>query len=179
MKKLDEEQRFREERVAERDGAREPRTPQDRSRRDLAGRNAFKLSLADRGAAVADEDATDTGEPFDPAALSQLAAAARRETPGWWRGGARERDRVFCQHDDGIAPPLGRVLLRMNTHFPHEATAAYIGACPPAVPLALLERIDELELALRRVCDDATKPRQADDRVLRAALEVLARGIRP
>lgn len=50
----DEEQRLRDEREAERDAGRELRSPV-RARRDLTGRDALRLKLAERGAAVEDE----------------------------------------------------------------------------------------------------------------------------
>src|SRR5690606_5034285 len=72
--------------------------------------------------------------------LDDLEAKARAATPGWRRQGAAEKHHVFIQHDHGIAPELGRVLLRMNEHFPYEADAAFVAACSPDVVRALVER---------------------------------------
>lgn len=79
---------------------------------------------------------TITEEQLDE--LERKAAAAGSETPGWWRPGAVEKYHVFAQCDDGIAPPLGRVLLRMNVHFPHEQTMEHIAANSPDVTLRLV-----------------------------------------
>ena len=91
--------------------------------------------------------------PLDLAEHAAAAQAAAIETPGWWRRGAVETYHVFCQCDDGIAPQLGRVLLRMNVHFQNTATAEHIARNPPAVTLALIQRIEELESALRQAAD--------------------------
>jgi len=87
-------------------------------------------------------------EKIDLDEQERRARAAATEAPGWWRPGAVEKYNVFCQHDDGIAPPLGRVLLRMNIHFPHEQVMEHIAANNPPVTLALIARIRELEMAL-------------------------------
>lgn len=55
MKRIDEEQRFREERAAARDRGREPGGSSRSGRRELAGRDALRLKLADRGAAQDDD----------------------------------------------------------------------------------------------------------------------------
>ena len=80
--------------------------------------------------------------------LDDLEAKARAATPGWRRQGTAEKHHVFIQHDHGIAPELGRVLLRMNEHFPYEADAAFVAACSPDVVLALVGRVRELESRL-------------------------------
>lgn len=77
--------------------------------------------------------------------LERKARDASKETPGWWRRGGIETYHVFCQHDDGLAPEAGRVLLKMNTHFPNAITAEHIAAASPPVVLALIARIRELE----------------------------------
>jgi len=77
--------------------------------------------------------------------LDDLEAKARAATPGWRRQGTVEKHHVFIQHDHGIAPELGRVLLRMNEHFPYEADAAFVAACSPDVVLALVERVRRAE----------------------------------
>ena len=56
MKRIDEEQRFREEREAEkRARGREPRKAK-RARRDLAGRDALAITLIERTAPTAEQD---------------------------------------------------------------------------------------------------------------------------
>lgn len=72
----------------------------------------------------------------------------KRATPGPWRQGNVETYHVFCPYADALAPELGRVLLRMNTHFEHEADTAFIAAARTREPLlakALLAERKEME----------------------------------
>ena len=94
--------------------------------------------------------------PIDLDEIDRQARAAAAETPGWWRRGAIEKYHVFCQCDDALAP-IGRVLLKMNTYFPHEATAAFIAAASPDVVIALTARVRELEAGLLEACKQAAR----------------------
>jgi hypothetical protein len=103
----DDEQRLREVRQAERDSGREPRDPR-RSRRDLSGRDAFSIRLAERGAAIADGESQPAAEPIDLDMRPRDIDAANR----WmaytkaWRVGARGSapDPAATGHPDrGIA----------------------------------------------------------------------------
>jgi hypothetical protein len=61
MTRIDEDQRFREERaeqLRERDREREPRSFH-RLRRDLAARDTLRITIVERGAAAPDEGAVD------------------------------------------------------------------------------------------------------------------------
>jgi hypothetical protein len=77
------------------------------------------------------------------AKLREMLAAATR---GPWRHGTFERYHVFVPHGDGYGPE--RVLLRMNTFFPHEADAALIVAAVNVLP-HLLDVVGALERASR------------------------------
>jgi hypothetical protein len=58
--KIDDEQRFRDERAEElraRDREREPRAPFRTARRDLTGRDALRITLVERGMAVREDGA--------------------------------------------------------------------------------------------------------------------------
>lgn len=83
--------------------------------------------------------------------LDDLRRKARAATPGPWRAGAVQKDRVFAPYAGALEGPNGeRVLLRMNEHFPNEADAAFIAAAHPGVVLALLDRIAALSAASRK-----------------------------
>lgn len=103
--------------------------------------------------------------------LDRKASAAAEETPGPWRRGAVEWHQVFAQYDNALAPQLGRVLLRMNTHFPNAITAEHIAACDPGTVGGLIDRIRELEAALSESREHIRDP-SAD----RRAREILEKG---
>lgn len=70
MTRIDDDQRFREERaeqLRERDREREPRSFR-RLRRDLAARDALRITLVERAAAAQDEGAVDTAPAAAPVA---------------------------------------------------------------------------------------------------------------
>lgn len=81
-----------------------------------------------------------------PVDLDSLEALCRAATPGPWRKGNVDRDRIFVQHEGGIGPE--RVLLIMNKHFPSEDDADFIAAANPAAILELVERVREAEAIL-------------------------------
>jgi len=80
--------------------------------------------------------------------IDKLESLARAATPGYWRQGSVEKDRIFVEHKDGLGPE--RVLLRMNTHFECEADAAYIDAAQPANVLALIAEVRRLSVLVAR-----------------------------
>lgn len=107
--KIDDEYRFREERaedLRQRDREREPRGRLRSARRDLAGQDAFRITLAERGVAVLDGGAVvATGR--SPRAASQLrgnpaarvlAGGISRHSPGCGCPYCRAADPV-------VAPP--------------------------------------------------------------------------
>ena len=51
---------------------------------------------------------------------------------------------VPCTDDEYVGTE--RVLLKMNTHFPYDADAAYIEAARPSIVLALIAEIRRLRL---------------------------------
>lgn len=51
--------------------------------------------------------------------VAEIRARTERATPGPWRVGYVEKWHVYCPHPNGIAPELGRVLFRVNEHFPY------------------------------------------------------------
>ncbi len=73
--------------------------------------------------------------------LAEAEAIDKARTPGLWRQGSVEKYNVFCDCDDPdvLAPALGRVLLRMNTYFPHERDAAAIENWSSVVTALLAE----------------------------------------
>lgn len=78
-----------------------------------------------------------------PLDIDAFAALEQAATPGWWRAGAHDRDRVFCHYTEAMEGPMGeRVLVRLNEHFPRvEIDAAFIAASRAWVgPLIQLAR---------------------------------------
>ena len=73
--------------------------------------------------------------------LDAVERAERAMTPGPWRHGSVERHHVFCSEGDRslLCPEAGRVLLRMNEHFPHDSNAAGIVALRNAAPALIAE----------------------------------------
>jgi hypothetical protein len=103
--------------------------------------------------------------------LAAIRARANAATPAPWRAGSRETWHVFGAIGDPslMAPVLGRVVCRINQHFPHEADAAFIAAARTDVP-ALVARVEALERAIRIAIGDSAM--QADTHAeLCAALE--------
>jgi hypothetical protein len=93
-----------------------------------------------------------------------LAAATR----GPWRHGTFERYHVFVPHGDGYGPE--RVLLRMNTFFPHEADAALIVAAVNALP-HLLDVVEAAQIYTDDVGSETLLNLERALTALRAALE--------
>lgn len=85
----------------------------------------------------------------NPQHLRQLAEAA---TPGEWRQGSVEKYHVFVECRDAEALGTERVLLRMNTWFPHEDDAAWIAAASPTTVIALLDELTALRAARDEAC---------------------------
>lgn len=84
--------------------------------------------------------------------LDAVERAERAMTPGPWRHGSVERHHVFCSEGDRslLCPEAGRVLLRMNEHFPHDSDAAGIVALRNAAP-ALIAEVRALRAKLAEV----------------------------
>jgi len=80
--------------------------------------------------------------------LDHLSSLLDAATPAPWREGSVERYHVFAQCRDPACLGTERVLLRMNTHFPHADDAALIAASRNALPALL--RIARAARALRR-----------------------------
>lgn len=77
-------------------------------------------------------------------------------TPGPWRAGVVDTDRVFVPYAGALEGPNGeRVILRMNAHFPFCEDAAFIAAAREDVPRLLSEvrrlrqKIADMEAANR------------------------------
>ena len=84
--KIDDEQRFRDERAEElraRDREREPRAPFRTARRDLTGRDALRITLVERGMAVR-EDGAVVASGRSPRATRKSAANRPRGNPAAW-----------------------------------------------------------------------------------------------
>jgi len=92
VKRPDEEQRFREERAAERDGAREPRPAGPARRRNLAGRDALRITVVERTAVTSDPDPATAARPIDLDMRPRDVASANRWRAyiSGWRVGARQ-----------------------------------------------------------------------------------------
>jgi NTP pyrophosphatase (non-canonical NTP hydrolase) len=103
--------------------------------------------------------------------LETIQERAKAATPGPWRQGNVERDRIFVDHPNGLG--TDRVLLRMNEHFDnHVADAAYIDAANPSAILeliallhdqasqakALARRRDELLVTIRNLSQSTPLP---------------------
>lgn len=101
---------------------------------------------------LTDIPAPPTAQPPPVLDLDALAEAERAMTPGPWRHGSVERHHVFCGEGDRslLCPEAGRVLLRMNEHFPHGGDAAGIVALRNAATALIAE-----VRALRRHYDAA------------------------
>jgi hypothetical protein len=85
--KIDDEYRFREERAEDRrrrDREREPRARSRSARRDIAGRDAFRITLAERGLAVQDGGAVVATGRAPRAATRRSAANHPRGNPAAW-----------------------------------------------------------------------------------------------
>ena len=85
--KIDDEYRFREERaeqLRQRDCEREPRARSRSTRRDLAGRDAFRITLAERGVAVRDGGAVVATGRAPRAATRRSAANRPPGNPAAW-----------------------------------------------------------------------------------------------
>lgn len=100
MTRIDEGQRFREERaedLRQRDREREPCAMSRSARRDLAGRDAFRITLAERGVAVQDGGAV-VAAGRAPRATTRRSAANR--PPGnpaaWVLAGGVSRHGAGC-----------------------------------------------------------------------------------
>ena len=95
--------------------------------------DAFTLAIVDRPAP--------TPTPAPGLDLDAVERAERAMTPGPWRHGSVERHHVFCSEGDRslLCPEAGRVLLRMNEHFPHDSNAAGIVALRNAAPALIAE----------------------------------------
>ncbi len=80
---------------------------------------------------------------------TEAVERAGKATPGWWRAGAVQKDRVFCHYANALEGPNGeRTLLRFNEHFPHEADAQFVEHSRADVPLlgaAVLALVEEVE----------------------------------
>lgn len=87
------------------------------------------------------DDNKTTPTPAPGLDLDAVEAAERAMTPGEWRHGSVERHHVFCSEGDRslLCPEAGRVLLRMNEHFPHDSDAAGIVALRNAAPALIAE----------------------------------------
>lgn len=84
--------------------------------------------------------------PLDLNALQAICDAA---TPGPWRAGSVEREKVFCPHD-GIGPE--RVVATVNPYFPeaHIPDAALIAMAREAMP-ALIAELREARASLEKL----------------------------
>jgi hypothetical protein len=80
-------------------------------------------------------------------ARDRARAALEGVTPGEWRQGNVERYHVFVECRDAESLGHERVLLRMNTHFEHEADARFVAAAPTLVR-ELADEVDALRSLL-------------------------------
>lgn len=95
---------------------------------------------------------TPTPTPAPGLDLDAVERAERAMTAGPWRHGSVERHHVFCSEGDRslLCPEAGRVLLRMNEHFPHDSDAAGIVALRNAAP-ALIAEVRALRAEVVRI----------------------------
>lgn len=93
--------------------------------------------------------------------LSQIEARLNAATPYEWKQGDFETYHVYVKTPDAFSPELGRVLLRMNTHFAYENDARFIAAAPEDIAF-LLRRLRSAEGLLRNVPDN-TEHTSADE----------------
>ena len=117
---------------------------------------------------------TDTNKPAPPTLdLDAVERAERAMTPGPWRHGSVERHHVFCSEGDRslLCPEAGRVLLRMNEHFPHDSNAAGIVALRNAAPALIAEvrRLRALLQVLARAASRYVPPGDASDPAVTSA----------
>ena len=93
--------------------------------------------------------------------LDAVERAERAMTPGPWRHGSVERHHVFCSEGDRslLCPEAGRVLLRMNEHFPHDSDAAGIVALRNAAP-ALIAEVRALRAEVERLRADKAEAKR-------------------
>jgi hypothetical protein len=82
--------------------------------------------------------------------VAQAREIMKRTTPGLWRQGSQETNRIFVPCTDPGCLSLERVLLRANTSFPHEDDVAFIAFAHDFLPMAC-DRIEALETELARV----------------------------
>lgn len=106
---------------------------------------------------------------IDVGNLKKLALEAKARLDGVsmgpWRAGTTWQYNVFIPYPQGIGPE--RVLLRMNTAFPHEVDARFIAAAREDVPAladAVLELVAEVA-RLRAVVVDDSEDATGDQRV--------------
>ncbi len=95
------------------------------------------------------------------ARVEALLDAEASMTPGPWRAGSFETFNIFVPCDDALAPELGRVLLRMNVHFPFVDDAAGIATLRnDAAPLVrdLLAALREAEAKIARLREKGGAP---------------------
>lgn len=114
--KIDDEYRFREERaedLRQRDCEREPRARSRSARRVLASRDAFRITLAERGVAVQDGGAVVAAGRAPRAATRRSAARSAanrpRGNPAAWvlAGGiSRHGPGCACQYCRALAAPV-------------------------------------------------------------------------
>lgn len=80
--------------------------------------------------------------------IDALEKAARAATPGEWRHGSFDRERIYVDMGDPtlLAPTLGRVLVVGNNAFPRmDEDLAYIAMSSPDVVLALIDSVRAAE----------------------------------
>lgn len=112
---------------------------------DAAIRDATALGCDPKAMAAGIRAIVDRPAPTPAAAagvdLDAVERAERAMTPGEWRHGSVERHHIFCGEGDQslLCPEAGRVLLRMNEHFPHDRDAAGIVALRNAAPALIAE----------------------------------------
>lgn len=91
----------------------------------------------------------------NPIDKQKLRAIAQAATPGPWRQGVIEKHHIFVETPAGEWMGHERVLLRMNTYFPHDADAAFIAAASPSTVISLLDENDRLRKLALEACDIA------------------------
>lgn len=111
---------------------------------------------------------------WNPDDAARLAAELREDdamaTSAPWRRGDFEHHHVFCDvgNPELMAPMLGRVLLRMNQHYPYAEDAAAIArlrnnARAAAEQLeAARVRIDELLALVARISQETPLPSEVE-----------------